>query len=381
MMRYLFTIIIFCAFLWSCRSSLKESLTPSKEEEIVETSAIVKILGKEVEGFYGSCVNVSISNQNADETIEYSLDGGNTWSLYKEPFEICSTTSLLYRSNSLKTKKRPALFVINIDRTPPEISAVIEPGPNKEGWNNTEVTVSFICKDNESGIRECPVPVKLMSEGRGQTITARAVDKVGNERILKTVVNIDRIPPVITIKGIEDKRSYLLCEEPDADFSATDELSGLKMARSIKTEDKRVGEFLYTVIASDRAGNRIEERRTYRVLYKFEGFRPPVSLQGPFKKGSVIPVRFGLSDGCGNPVYDAIARLSIELVSRAIPEGEPVELEEGPLFGDKGDLFWYDYTSSQYVYNLSTEPLFEGTWKITVRLDDGQSYSTLITIR
>src|SRR5207302_1814098 len=40
---------------------------------------------------------------------------------------------------------------INIDKTPPSITAVRTPALNANGWNNTSVTISFTCTDSLSG--------------------------------------------------------------------------------------------------------------------------------------------------------------------------------------------------------------------------------------
>jgi hypothetical protein len=40
---------------------------------------------------------------------------------------------------------------LKIDKTPPVITAARTPEPNKFGWNNTPVTLSFQCTDDLSG--------------------------------------------------------------------------------------------------------------------------------------------------------------------------------------------------------------------------------------
>jgi|GEM_PF-2671395 len=373
-------IFLLSLSLLSCYAKSIPSQSEIQELIPAEKNISVRVEGQGVEGVYGSCVIVSMTGQD-NLLIEYSIDGGKTWSIYNEGFEVCNTTSILYKPRMSSGKYRYGLYVINIDRKPPEVIASIDPPPNKDGWNNTDVTVSFYCRDYESGIRECPQSVRVSNEGKNQIIRARAIDKVGNSQQIEVVINIDKTPPFVSVKGVENKRAYYICERPFPEFMAEDGLSGLKNAQSFHTEDRRVGELFYAVRASDIADNKTELKLSYSIKYKFEGFRPPVSLEKPFRKGSVIPVIFRISDGCGNPVSDAQAKIKIELISRTLPEEVPVEIGEQPLFGDKGDEFWYDYLNSQYVYNLSTDKLFEGLWRITVSLDDGKSYSTTLGIK
>ncbi|MFC1815941.1 hypothetical protein ACFL0M_08370, partial [Thermodesulfobacteriota bacterium] len=88
---------------------------------------------------------------------------------------------------------------VNLDRTPPEIVATASPPPNAEGWNNTDVTVTFACTDAMSGIEACPDPSLVNTEGVGQSVPGAATDKAGNTGQLAppVVLNIDRTPPEI----------------------------------------------------------------------------------------------------------------------------------------------------------------------------------------
>lgn len=372
--------LITVLLILSCRASVKEIIYTQKELRGFETKAVAKIDGTGVDGFYGDCVNVSIVN--LDDRVEYSIDGGRLWIPYNVRFEICSSTTVLYRGLRSKVIGEPKIVVINIDKNPPEVLPVIEPSPNPEGWNNTEVTITFVCRDRESGIKECPSPVRLAEEGSHQSVRVSARDKVGNEGFAEIKINIDRTPPLVFVTGPVEGRRYFLCDKPSVDFRVEDNLSGVKDARAfIIPDDRAVGSFKYIVRATDKAGNIIEENRCYQVIYKFEGFGTPVSYKKPFKHGSVIPVRFKLSDGCGNRIMDAQAKFTIDLVSRVVSEDPPVEIEDEPLFGDRGDFFSYDYVKGEYLYNLSTESLFSGIWKISVALNDGMTYSELISIK
>jgi len=86
---------------------------------------------------------------------------------------------------------------VNIDRTPPQIEATVEPPPNPAGWNRTEVTVRFKATDALSGIATVSDPVTVSAEGAGQEITGRAVDRAGNVAVGGARVSIDRTPPSI----------------------------------------------------------------------------------------------------------------------------------------------------------------------------------------
>lgn len=58
--------------------------------------------------------------------------------------------------------------------------------------------------------------------------------------------------------------------------------------------------------------------------------------------------------------------------------------EEIPLstsVADTSNIFRYDSVDNQYIYNLDTGVVSEGTWRLKVELDDGKSYEVLISLR
>ncbi|MBN2326289.1 MAG: Vps62-related protein [Candidatus Omnitrophica bacterium] len=89
--------------------------------------------------------------------------------------------------------------IIGIDDDPPVIVVIPTPAPNSAGWNNTDVTVNFVCSDATSGIASCPPPVIVQEEGENQKITGEAEDNAGNTASAEAIVNIDKTAPVVTI--------------------------------------------------------------------------------------------------------------------------------------------------------------------------------------
>src|SRR5512144_130524 len=72
--------------------------------------------------------------------------------------------------------------ITGLDNDLPGISATVTPPPNANGWNNTDVTVSFACTDAFSGVASCTAPVKVTSEGAHQVVTGTVIDRAGNAR-------------------------------------------------------------------------------------------------------------------------------------------------------------------------------------------------------
>lgn len=88
---------------------------------------------------------------------------------------------------------------VNIDRTPPLITATVAPAANKFGWHNTDVIVIFACRDDFSDIASCPDPITVTTEGAGQVVSGTATDKAGNSATASVTLNIDKTAPVVNL--------------------------------------------------------------------------------------------------------------------------------------------------------------------------------------
>ncbi len=71
---------------------------------------------------------------------------------------------------------------VKLDKVAPTLNVTRSPGPNANGWNNTDVTVSFTCVDELSGIKSCTGggSQTLTSEGANQSVPGTAVDNADN---------------------------------------------------------------------------------------------------------------------------------------------------------------------------------------------------------
>lgn len=87
---------------------------------------------------------------------------------------------------------------LNIDVTPPNLSAMPSVAPNGNGWNSTDVTFTFSCSDSPSGVASCPSS-QTFGEGASQMVAGTAHDVAGNSKSLAALsVSIDKTAPTIT---------------------------------------------------------------------------------------------------------------------------------------------------------------------------------------
>ena len=97
----------------------------------------------------------------------------------------------------------PVCTTVNIDKTPPTITASVSPAPNANGINtSTPVAISFTCSDALSGIAVCPGPISVTTTGMNQVFGGTAADKAGNTATANVTLNIQTAaptPPSITV--------------------------------------------------------------------------------------------------------------------------------------------------------------------------------------
>jgi hypothetical protein len=94
-------------------------------------------------------------------------------------------------------------IVVKIDKTPPTVTASRLPAANARGWNNTNVTGSFVGNDPLSGLAACTTPITVTTEGANQSVSGTCTDVAGNVSPPVTIsgINIDKTPPTLTFSS------------------------------------------------------------------------------------------------------------------------------------------------------------------------------------
>ena len=121
------------------------------------------------------------------------------------------TTVRYYARGSDGQEEAPTDLVVRVDTTPPDISAVVSPAPDAQGWHTGPVTVTFDASDPLSGVATVAAPVVVSADGSGQEVVGTATDLAGNTASVVTTLNLDASRGSFT----QSASTWLLAEGAD----------------------------------------------------------------------------------------------------------------------------------------------------------------------
>jgi YVTN family beta-propeller protein len=117
--------------------------------------------------------------------------------------------------------------------------------------------------------------------------------------------------------------------------------------------------------------------------YVFASFQQPINADGSsiFKAGSTIPVKISLTDCRGQNISTAVVTIAVNKISNAVLGTEVEQLIDSSGSANTGNLFRYDATARQYIFNLSTKGYSKGTYKVYAKVNNGISYSVNFSLK
>jgi hypothetical protein len=151
-----------------------------------------------------------------------------------------------------------------------------------------------------------------------------------------------------------------------------------------RVSDYTVGTTTVMVTASDCHSNTSAGQPfTVNVVYNFSGFLPPIRMDGSgiFRSGRTIPVKFQLTAADGSIVSNATATLLLAQVSGGVIGSFEEITPEAAGNSNLDNLFRFDPTSGQYIYNLQAKGFPTGTYVLRAHLNDGTDHDVYVSIR
>ena len=173
-------------------------LTLSQEVTITEDPSPPSITPSLADGWYKQDVTLTWTVEDQESGIANS-SGCQTVPINQETPGLHITCMATNNAGLSNTVER----TIRLDKTPPTITASPSPAANANGWNNTNVTITFTCNDTLSGVDPESVsqPMSLSTEGANQSATGSCKDIAGNSSPpgpTITGINIDKTAPTAT---------------------------------------------------------------------------------------------------------------------------------------------------------------------------------------
>jgi hypothetical protein len=267
-------------------------------------------------------------------------------------------------------------FTVRIDTGTPRIYGTGSPAPNEYGWNNTDVTVTFTCEDDMSGINSCEGDWIFRDEG-SWGVLGRAVDWAWNDERFGVGGKIDKTPPTVSlVGGPADGGTYYFGFVPTAPTcSASDALSGLDGGCSVSGYSTAVGSHTVTATAADKAGNSASASATYTVrAWSLSGFYAPVKMDGVYnvvRSGNRVALKFEVFAGQKELTYTSVVQsFTATLVACPAGTGDTIEGRASV----KGDTaLRYDTAVGQFILNWQTPRQAGACYRVTMLTQDGSS--------
>jgi hypothetical protein len=203
------------------------------------------------------------------------------------------------------------------------------------------------------------------------TLMVTATDEAGNETVESLTYTVDNTGPVFSgLEGLKDGQRFLVGQDVNVNPLVKDNYDNSPaLDGPTKLDTSKAGAHTITIKATDQAGNTSTFSYSYYV-YNYSGVLQPVKADGSstFKRNSTIPVKFQIFDG-SKYVKDASATIHLVKGSDEV-DGDPIEVTSTSS-ASEGNLFRYDTTGNQYIFNLNTKSLEDGEYRaiITIELD------------
>jgi sugar lactone lactonase YvrE len=200
------------------------------------------------------------------------------------------------------------------------------------------------------------------------------ISDTGNHRVRL----VDMVPPAIAISTPANGAKVVLNTAAVAAYGCTDPSGIVSCAGPVPSggvvDTTSVGAKMFTVSATDGAGNSASLTHTYNVVYAFTGFFAPIDnvpVLNVLKAGAAVTVKFRLG---GNQSLDVLAPGHPRSVVTSCDSTAQLDVVEETVAAG-GSSLTYDAIADQYVYVWKTEKSWANACRqLVVKLRDGTEH-------
>ncbi len=317
--------------------------------------------------------NLSVTNYT------FTNEAESTWSFRVKAVDNHGASSGYATANNLVKVDKSAPSQPNADFSKTAEDSV-------GGWFKDSVTVTY-SGSTDPTLADASAGSGVASYTAGQLFntsgthnySGTATDNAGNVSAARTgSVKVDTnnptfgacptAGPFLFNSGSQSVGSISAFDTGESGVSANSTLSG-------SVDTSTVGTKQVTFTALDNVGHSDTRQCSYSVLYDYSGVLQPINSDGSsiFKAGSTVPVKFKLLNG-SSAITDAAVSLKYTKLTNGIA-GDELEAVTN-VAATTGNLFRYDATSGQYIFNWSTKGLSDGTYRLSFLLADGTVQGT-----
>ena len=166
---------------------------------------------------------------NTDVTVSYSVVEANTDALASDSADDVLTASGTASATvtDLAGNSTTVSYDALIDKVAPTLTASRDISANENGWNNSDVTVTFEASDDLSGGVSSPA-AQVFSDGFDQTASATVTDLAGNSTSVSIEhISVDKVAPTLTAsRDLVANNNGWNNSDVTVTFEASDALSG-----------------------------------------------------------------------------------------------------------------------------------------------------------
>jgi hypothetical protein len=148
--------------------------------------------------------DTTVGTQSFDVTSDVNsfMNGTTNYGWLLSKFHNFETGSVDIASKEYSDSSKMPKLVLTIDVPPVVQEPAIYPTPNQYFWNNTSVTVTFTCTDDDAC--SCAGPYSLSDEGKDQHVSGTCTDSHGASSGRTADVSIDKSDPIVVITSPPD---------------------------------------------------------------------------------------------------------------------------------------------------------------------------------